>query len=52
MIDHLDAIARRMRDEDASGFGIERRVIEVAVLAVRNPDDADVTQRPDRLTAR
>jgi hypothetical protein len=49
VVDHLDAIARGVRDEHAAGPGIERGVVEVAVLTVRNPDDADVPQRPDDL---
>jgi hypothetical protein len=51
VIDHLDAIARGMRNEDPTRSGIERGMVELAVLAVRNCDDAKRSQRRDVLTA-
>jgi hypothetical protein len=38
-----------MGDEDAAGFGIERRVIEFAVFTIRNLDDANLPQRLGRI---
>lgn len=52
VIDHLQAIARGVRDEDAAGFGIERGVIEIAVARVRNCDNADLPQRAEHVAAR
>jgi hypothetical protein len=45
MIDHLKAVARRVGDEDATGFGIERGMIEVAVQAIGDGDDAKSLER-------
>jgi len=39
VVDHFDGVARGMRDEDASGFGIERGVVEGAVGRARDRDD-------------
>jgi hypothetical protein len=41
VVDHLDAVARRVRDEDPPGFCIERAVIEGAVHCIRYLYDAD-----------
>jgi hypothetical protein len=35
MVDHLNAVARGMRDEDPPGFWIERAVVEGAARSVR-----------------
>jgi hypothetical protein len=35
MVDHLDAVARRVRDEDPPGFWIECTVIEGAARGIR-----------------
>jgi hypothetical protein len=40
VIDHLDAIARRVGDEHAARFGIERGVIKLAIQSIGNFDDA------------
>jgi hypothetical protein len=34
MIDHLEAVARRVGDKDAAGFRVERSMIEVAVQSI------------------
>jgi len=41
VVKHLDVIARRMRDEDTPGFGIECAVVELAAESVRYVHNAD-----------
>jgi hypothetical protein len=41
MIDHLDAVARRMCDEDPPGFWIECAVVEGAARSIGYLDDAN-----------
>src|SRR4051812_21059335 len=44
VVDHLDGVARRMRDEDATGFWIECGVVEGAVRSIQYLDDAKTLQ--------
>src|SRR5215510_2098574 len=45
MVNHLDAVARRVRHENSSGLRIERAVVESAAYRARNVDDAHSVQR-------
>jgi hypothetical protein len=44
MINHLEAVACRVRNEHAPGLRIEGAVIESAVRCMRDWDDADLSQ--------
>jgi hypothetical protein len=50
VIDHLDAIACRVRDEDAPAPYIEGGVIELAARGAWYGDGSDCFQRHDHLT--
>src|SRR6516165_4483559 len=45
MVYHLDAVARRVSNEDPPGFRIEHAVVESAAYRVRNVDDPHSVQR-------
>jgi hypothetical protein len=51
MVDHLDAIARGVRDEDTPALRIEGGVIEVTARRARYGDGSDCFQRHDGLMA-
>jgi hypothetical protein len=51
VVDHLDAIARGVCNEDAPAVRIEGGVIEVAARSIRYGDGSDCFQRHDDLTA-
>jgi len=51
VVDHLDAVARGVRDEDAPALGIEGGVIEGASGGAWYGDGSDRFQRHDGLTA-
>ena len=50
VVDHLDAVARGVRNEDAPALCIEGGVIELAALGVWYGDGSDCFQRHDGLT--
>jgi hypothetical protein len=50
VVDHLDAIARGVGNEDAPAVGIEGGVIEVAARGAWYGDGSDSFQRHDDLT--
>src|SRR5262249_44514319 len=47
VVDHLDAVAPRMRDEDAAALRIEGPMIEGAACGARDLDCADCLERHD-----
>jgi hypothetical protein len=51
MVDHLDAIARGVRNEDTPALGIEGGVIELAARRAWYGDGSNRFQRHDGLTA-
>ena len=50
VVDHFEAVARGVRDEDAPALGIEGGVIELAARSMRYGDGTDCFQRHDGLT--
>jgi hypothetical protein len=50
VVDHLDAIARSVRDEDATALRIEGGVIKLAARGAWYGDGSDYFQRHDDLT--